>query len=80
MKLYINGGVFECDGDETYLINLFDADRKRCTVEITGGTFVGFDPSNVNEGEITSFVKAGYKAIKIEGGYHGKDAWKVVKK
>ncbi len=79
VKLYINGGVFECDGDATYLINMYDADRKRCTVEITGGTFVGFDPSHVNEGEITSFVKAGYKAVKIEGGCHGKEAWQVVK-
>ncbi len=77
VKLYINGGVFECDGDATYLINLYDSDRKRCTVEITGGTFVGFDPSHVNEGDITSFVKAGYKSVETT--YNGKKAWTVVK-
>ncbi len=76
-KCYINGGVFECDGDAKYLINMKDDARKWCTVEITGGTFVGFDPSNVDEGDITSFVKDGYKSVETT--WNGKQAWQVVK-
>ena len=75
--LNIYGGVFECDGDAKYLINIQDKYRSKCTAKIYGGTFVGFDPANVNEGTITSFVADGYKSV--EATYNGKQAWKVVK-
>lgn len=76
-KLNINGGVFECDGDASFLINCRDSYRKKCTVTIKGGTFVGFNPAdNTAEGEHTNFVAPGYKSVKIT--YNGKDAWKVI--
>ena len=78
-RAYLNiyGGVFECDGDAKYLINMQDAYRSKCNAKIYGGTFVGFDPSNVNEGTITTFVASGYKSVETT--YNGKQAWKVVK-
>ena len=38
--LNIYGGVFECDGDATYLINCKDEYRSKCTIKIMGGIFV----------------------------------------
>ncbi len=79
-RVYLNiyGGIFECDGDAKYLINIQDDYRSKCTAKIYGGTFVGFDPANVNEGTITSFVADGYKSVETT--YNGKQAWEVVKK
>ena len=79
-KCYLNisGGVFECDGDASYMINCFDNYRSLCTISITGGTFVGFNPAdNIAEGEHTNFCAEGYTTEKTT--YNGKDAWKVVK-
>lgn len=76
-KLNINGGVFECDGDASFLINCQDSYRKKCTVTIKGGTFVGFNPAdNTAEGEHTNFVAEGYKSVETT--YNGKTAWTVV--
>ena len=76
-KLNINGGVFECDGDASFLINCRDSYRKKCTVTIKGGTFVGFNPAdNTAEGEHTNFVADGYKSVETT--YNGKQAWTVV--
>ena len=76
-KLNINGGVFECDGDASFLINCQDSYRKKCTVTIKGGTFVGFNPANnTAEGENTNFVAPGYKSVETT--YNGKKAWTVV--
>ena len=78
-KCNIYGGVFECEGDASFLINIYDKTRARCTVKIYGGIFVGFDPGNNNaEGEGTSFLADGYKSVKTT--YNGKDAYQVVKK
>ena len=79
-NVYLNiyGGIFECDGDATYLVNMRDPYRSKCHAKIYGGTFVGFDPANVNEGTITSFVADGYKSVETT--YNGKQAWEVVKK
>ena len=73
----IYGGVFEAE-DATYMLNIQDDSRELCTFNVMGGIFVGFDPSHVNEDEITSFVIAGYKSVKTT--YNGKEAYKVVKK
>ena len=74
----IYGGVFECEGDASFLINISDGTRARCTVKIYGGIFVGFDPGNNKaEGEGTSFLADGYKSQKIT--YNGKVAYQVVK-
>lgn len=64
-KLYIYGGTFETEGNASYLINMYDNARSSCTVEIYGGKFKGFDPANVNEGTITSFVPDGYKSTLV---------------
>ena len=78
-KCNIYGGVFECEGDASFLINIYDKTRARCTVKIYGGIFVGFDPGNNNaEGEGTSFLADGYKSVKTT--YNGKEAYQVVKK
>lgn len=77
-SLNIYGGVFESEGDSTYLINCKDSDISRCTINIMGGTFVGFNPAdNSADGEHTNYVAAGYKSTKTT--YNGKDAWEVTK-
>lgn len=77
-NLNIYGGVFECDGDATYLINCKDEYRSKCAIKIMGGIFVGFNPAdNTAEGTHTNFVAPGYKSVETT--YNGKQAWKVVK-
>ena len=77
-NLNIYGGVFECDGDATYLINCKDEYRSKCAIKIMGGIFVGFNPAdNTAEGAHTNFVATGYKSVETT--YNGKQAWKVVR-
>ena len=77
-NLNIYGGVFECDGDAKFLINMQDPYRSKCSAKIYGGTFVGFNPAdNTAEGAGTNFVAAGYKSVETT--YNGKQAWEVVK-
>ncbi len=77
-NLNIYGGVFECDGDATYLINCKDEYSSKCTIKIMGGIFVSFNPAdNTAEGAHTNFVAPGYKSVETT--YNGKQAWKVVK-
>lgn len=69
--LIINDGHFACEpfGEPygyNFLINCVDSAYKNGTakVEIKGGTFVNFDPSNnTAEGAGTNFVADGYKVI-----------------
>lgn len=70
-ELIINGGTFESlvDGDSHYLINMQDEYREHCKISIYGGKFKNFDPGNVNEGTITSFLAPGYKSTKV-GDYY----------
>lgn len=80
----INGGVFMAKAgsgsDATpatpFVLNQQDDITVNC-FSVKGGTFVGFNPANVNEnkGAITSFVAEGYRSVKTE--YEGKEAWKV---
>lgn len=77
--LNIYGGVFECDGDASHLINCYDAAYRvgNAKVNICGGTFVGFNPAdNTAEGEHTNFVAPGHTSVATK--YNGKDAWTVV--
>lgn len=73
-KAIINGGFFDlartvkeaAPDMVSYLINCIDANYKNGTavVEIAGGTFVNFDPSNnAAEGAGTNFVADGYTVI-----------------
>ena len=60
---YIKGGTFQTeDTDKRYLLNCIDEAFKDGTavMEVTGGTFYGFDPSAKPEGEGTTYVKVGY--------------------
>lgn len=76
--LNIYGGVFETDGDASYLINCKDNYRSKCTVKIMGGIFVGFNPAdNTAEGANTNFLADGYVSKEIT--YNGKPAWEVTK-
>ena len=77
--LNIYGGVYECDGDASHLINCYDAAYRvgNAKVNICGGTFVGFNPAdNTAEGDHTNFVAPGYKSVETT--YNGKQAWTVV--
>lgn len=72
----INGGVFMAKSGSDFVLNQHDDITVNC-FSVKGGTFVGFNPANVNEnkGAITSFVAEGYRSVKTE--YEGKEAWKV---
>ena len=64
---YIKGGTFKTeDTDKRYLLNCIDEAYKAGTavMEVTGGTFYGFDPSENPEGEGTTYVKVGYVVKK----------------
>ncbi len=66
----ISGGTFKCTSDDKrYLLNCIDADYKNGNAKIivSGGTFIGFDPSNnASEGEGTNYVAEGFKVIEEE--------------
>lgn len=72
--LNIHNGVFECEGDASSLIDCV----KGSTIRITGGIFVGFNPSDHVDGKNNSYVPDGYESVEIT--YNGKQAWKVSKK
>lgn len=69
----IAGGKFETAmlnaQGTSLLLNLNDADRATAKINVTGGEFVKFDPSHVNEGAVTSFLADGYKTIKTDDVY-----------
>ena len=66
----VNGGTFEAAADKnghSYVLNAKDGSG--CTIEVKGGTFKNFDPSNnISEGEGTNFVAAGYAVTAVENG------------
>lgn len=73
----IYGGVYEMEGDSSFMLNIYDDGRARAAFKVYGGIFVGFNPAdNSAEGEHTNFVADGYKSQKTT--YNGKDAWEVV--
>ena len=71
--LVINGGFFDLAATikvaapqyASYLINCIDAAYKdgSAVVEIKGGTFVNFNPSDDPEGANTSYVADGYTVV-----------------
>ena len=66
----VNGGTFEAAADKnghSYVLNA--KDNSGCTIEVKGGTFKNFDPSNnICEGEGTNFVASGYAVTAAENG------------
>ena len=78
-KCNIYGGVFETEGDPSFLLNIQAKGAKWSTLKVYGGTFVGFDPANNSaDGTPTNYVADGYKSVETT--YNGKQAWEVVKK
>ncbi len=73
---YIKGGTFKTDdADKRYLLNCIDEAFKAGTavMEVTGGTFYGFDPSANPEGEGTTYVKVGYESVDNKNGTYTVD-------
>ena len=66
----VNGGTFEAaaaKNGHSYVLNA--KDNNGCTIEVKGGTFKNFDPSNnICEGEGTNFVASGYAVAAAEDG------------
>ena len=59
----ISGGTFK-SGDGKYVLNVKDDVCTYNTYNVTGGTFVGFDPAdNIAEGAHTNFVNEDYKSV-----------------
>lgn len=75
--LYIKGGDFSLQqlsqhNDARYTLNCIDSAYKdgSAVIEVTGGTFKDFDPSNnLAEGEATNFCPDGYSVTEQDGIY-----------
>ena len=80
---YITGGTFRTgDVNKAYILNCIDTAYADGTaaIEVTGGTFEGFDPSADPEGTGTTYVKSGYKSLNdSNGNYTVKEANITVK-
>ena len=63
-NVYVKGGTYE-GATPDWTLNCKDENYPaEAKIEVTGGTFVGFDPANnTAEGEKTNFVAAGYKSV-----------------
>ena len=61
----IKGGTYE-GATPNWTLNCKDEtyQSKEAKIEVTGGTFYGFDPSANHEGEGTTYVKTGYVSTK----------------
>lgn len=69
----IEGGNFSATKSNDYVVNCIDAayTSGAAKVNITGGTFVGFNPAaNAAEGVGTNFCAEGYKAFEKDGVWH----------
>lgn len=72
-KITINGGTFGMKGVYSeFLLNVMDSQRKtdvRDNIEVRGGKFYNFDPSNNRaEGPGTNFVADGYTVVSYSDG------------
>lgn len=69
-NVYVKGGTYEGSTPD-WTLNCKDDyyQSKEANIEVTGGTFVGFDPANNKaEGKGTNFVAAGYVSNMNEDG------------
>ena len=75
--LSVKGGTFDLhqkwEGSSKYLLNCIDDAYASgsANVAISGGTFVGFDPSASPEGEGTSYLAPGYAPVANADGTYG---------
>ena len=71
-NVYVKGGTYKGVTPD-WTLNCYDEhyQSKEANIEVTGGTFVGFDPANNKaEGENTNFVPAGYVSnVNEDGSY-----------
>ena len=67
-EINISGGVFEAaeyNGDHRYTINFVDSMKQEGLIEITGGSFLKYNPEeSLSESPAMNFVAAGYTAIE----------------
>lgn len=83
-KIIVNGGTFGKPGVvNDFLINIYDSTRKghdnRDFIEIFGGEFWNFDPSdNISEGIPTNYVNDNYTVVVEE--YGDDKLYKVIQK
>lgn len=69
-NVYVKGGTYK-GATPDWTLNCKDEyyQSKEANIEVTGGTFVGFDPANNKaEGKGTNFVAAGYVSTKDADG------------
>ena len=79
-NVYVKGGTYK-GATPDWTLNCKDEyyQSKEANIEVTGGTFVGFDPANNKaEGEGTSFVAAGYVSTKGADGNYTVEEYKPV--
>ena len=77
-KAYITGGYFVDNStyEGQYLLNHKDSEKNNGLIEVTGGTFVKFNPAQASsEVPAMNFVKAGYKSVETA---EGSNIWTVV--
>ncbi len=66
----ISGGYETLGSRSYYMLNCIDSyyNNGKAIFNVTGGTFVGFNPkNNKSEGEGTNFVAEGYESVLVEG-------------
>ena len=79
-NVYVKGGTYK-GATPDWTLNCYDEhyQSKEANIEVTGGTFVGFDPANNKaEGENTNFVPAGYVSTKGADGNYTVEEYKPV--
>ncbi len=66
-KVYVNGGLFPNEKNSTFVLNKRDADRANTVIEVRGGRYYKFDPSNnLAENPQENFVAEGYLSLEVE--------------
>ena len=79
-NVYVKGGTYKGVTPD-WTLNCKDEyyQSKEANIEVTGGTFVGFDPANNKaEGENTNFVPAGYVSTMGADGNYTVEEYKPV--
>ena len=78
-NVYVKGGTYKgATPDWTLNCNDDNYKAKEANIEVTGGTFYGFDPSANHEGAGTTYVKTGYVSTKNTDGTYTVEEYKPV--
>ncbi len=78
-NVYVKGGTYNGFTSD-WTLNCTDEhyQSKEANIEVTGGTFYGFDPSANHEGAGTTYVKTGYVSTKNGNGTYTVKEYKPV--